>query len=58
MKNKTYTLNTVLAVLLGAALLMTSLPVPEPLMPPELPSAACTAPADAENAEDPAARKP
>ncbi len=41
-----------------AALLMTSLPVPEPLMPPELPSAACTVPADAEGAEDPAARKP
>ena len=41
-----------------AALLMTSLPAPEPPLLPELPSTACTAPADAENAEDPAARKP
>ena len=41
-----------------AVLLMTSLPAPEPPLLPELPSAACTAPADAENAEDPAARKP
>lgn len=41
-----------------AALLMTSLPAPEPPLLPELPSAACTVPADAENAEDPAARKP
>lgn len=41
-----------------AVLLMTSLPAPEPPLLPELPSAACTAPADVENAEDPAARKP
>ena len=41
-----------------AALLMTSLPAPEPPLLPDLPSAACTAPAHAENAEDPAARKP
>ena len=41
-----------------AVLLMPRLPAPEPPLLPELPSAACTAPADAENAEDPAARKP